>query len=72
MACPTMKLAIGTIDGVNTLFQTPTDYKPGTVRAFTSLAQWADSITELGGKDVELCEAPCEGDLVYLYYISLL
>ena len=69
--CPVMKLAVGIIDGTNLEFATPTDYKTGSVRVFTSHLQWAYFPVENGGNSITLSEAPIEGDLVYVYYISL-
>jgi len=66
-----MRILQGTIDGVNRVFTVPTDFKTGTVKVFTSLLQWETSVTELPGNQIELCHPPCEGDLLYAYYVSL-
>jgi hypothetical protein len=66
-----MELAIGTINGANVAFATSIDYVPGTVRAFTPTLQHPSDLTELGGKDFELAEAPLADDLVYVVYRSI-
>lgn len=68
----TLTLLTGPFDGVTTDFQTDTDYVSGSVRAFTPNLQTEAAVTELGGKDVRLCFAPLEGDVVYLFYRSIL
>lgn len=59
---------LGPFDGVQTTFSTSLDYVPGSLRAFTPLLSAVVGLTELGGKDVELAEAPLEGDVLIFVY----
>ncbi len=68
-ACFIMRPAIGVIDGVNKVFQTPTDYQEGSVRVWASWGLWDQCVVELGGRDVEIDNAPLEGDSVFIYYV---
>lgn len=60
----------GPFDGVTVAFQTTQDYVPGTVRAFIPLLDEEANVTEMGGKDVELAEAPLDGDVIVFVYRS--
>lgn len=73
MANPVIKQAIGTVDGINTTFQTQVPYQTGSVRAFVNglvrVQGDEDGWTEGGGSTIELTEAPKTGDRVSFYYI---
>lgn len=62
---------LGPFDGVQTEFSTVLDYVPGSLRAFTPLLGEAASVTELGGKDARLDDAPLEGDVLIFVYNTL-
>ena len=62
---------LGPFDGVQTQFSTQSDYVSGSVRAFLPLLEQQANVTELGGRDVELAEAPLQGDVVFLVYRSI-
>ena len=59
---------LGPFDGVQTQFSTVLDYVPGSLRVFTPLLEESVNVTELGGKDVELSEAPLGGDALFFVY----
>jgi hypothetical protein len=59
---------LGPFDGVQTQFSASFDYAPGTLRALTPLLETEANVTELGGKNFELDEAPIEGDVLILVY----
>lgn len=61
----------GLIDGVNTNFETPVDYLPGSVRVFSPLLEVVLVVTENGGKSFSLSEPPQAGDLIYIFYIPI-
>lgn len=69
------KSANGSVDGVNTLFWTSASYVPGSVRAFVNgqlkRQDLDDGWIELGGKKVQLKEAPRTGEVVQFYYLVL-
>lgn len=55
-------------NGVNKRFETSMVYIPGTVRAWVPLLQPPSFVTEIGGRAVDLAEAPKTGDVVLLWY----
>ena len=72
---PQLDEAIGTIDGVNDVFETPEAYIPGSVHVYingllTQRSDPTDGLTELGGKEVRLHYTPRVGDTVHLYYYT--
>jgi hypothetical protein len=75
MATPIFKKLYGIIDGVNKHFETPTAYKPGSVRVFRNgallEASLPDGWSELGSNRILLKEAPKPTDIMQAYYISL-
>jgi len=72
MSNPVLAEAIGTIDGVNLDFTTPSAYYSGTVFMYLNgvLVRPADNdgIIELGGNEIRHKEAPKVGDTVHYYY----
>ena len=69
----------GAVNGINTVFETPDPYVPGSVRVFVNgqlkRADLEDGWTELGGRRVRLAEAPKAApgavDVVQAYYEPL-
>lgn len=72
MSNPVLAEAIGTVDGVNLDFTTPSAYYSGTVFMYLNgvLVRPAnnDGIIELGGNSIRHKEAPKVGDTVHYYY----
>ena len=70
----TIEVAVGPINGLNTLFSTPTPFKPGTVRfLLNGVFEPDDCITELNpsaGLIQWLGTVPSPGDIVQLFYDS--
>lgn len=64
-------LPLGAIDGVNTDFETPVDYLPGSVRVFSPILDADLGVTENGGKSFSLSEAPQPDDLIYVFYLPI-
>jgi hypothetical protein len=62
------QLAVGVVDGVNTLFSTVSDYKPGSLVHFLNGFPQHSGMVELGGRDFQLTTAPLTGDVVSVYY----
>lgn len=72
---PRFEIPLGTIDGVNRIFRLSTDYRPGTPRVWLNgllhRKEGQDGWAEMGGKRLQLHEAPQEGDVVQVYYIPI-
>lgn len=72
MSCSFLEKAIGVIDGVNQLFQTPQAYYVGTVRTYLNgvLREPGapDSGIEQGGADVLFSTAPLDGDTLHFWF----
>jgi len=72
MSEPILAEAIGTIDGVNVDFNTPSAYWPGTLFAYINgtLVREIDDDgpIEMGGTDVRMKLAPEVGDTLHFYY----
>ena len=73
MSDPVLAEAIGTVDGVNTDFQTPVAYQAGTVWLFLNgqlIPRENDDggLIELGGSDVRLKQAPVTDDRVHFWF----
>jgi len=64
--------AIGTVDGVNEIFETSTDYLAGSLRwfdnGFVQVTDTGANLTELGGKQFRLTPAPAAGTAVVVAY----
>ncbi len=71
MSSPVKEAAIGTVDGVNTDFDTGAAYEPGSVVAFLNGQARPGHQTELGGTAFRLEFAPETGDTVAVYYVPL-
>jgi hypothetical protein len=69
---PYIELAIGTPNGVETVFETSAPYMPGTVQVFVNgllrRKDFADGWSEVGSQKVKLTEAPLTGDTIQIYY----
>lgn len=73
LSTPLKLPAIGVVDGVNKVFETASDYRPGTVVPFLNgQAQPTMLASEDGGKQFTLTDAPKAGDDVVTYYIPIL
>jgi hypothetical protein len=72
MADPVRALAVGTIDGVNTDFETPSVYYPGTLYHYMNGQlldpSHDDGLVETGGNTFRLKVAPRTGDVVHVWY----
>jgi hypothetical protein len=72
MSEPILAPAIGTIDGANTDFTTPSAYFPGTLFAYKNglliRAIDDDGPIEQGANMVRMKEAPLTGDTLHFYY----
>lgn len=72
---PTIEVAVGAVDGVNRIFRVSTDYRPGTPRVWLNgllhRKEGTDGWTEMGGRRLQLHEAPREGDTVQVYYVPI-
>ena len=70
---PIFEVALGTPNGVTTVFGTTAPYKPGSVQVFMNGAlrrqDFQDGWIEIGSQQVKLKEAPRVGDTVQIYYI---
>lgn len=68
-----IETASGTIDGVNRVFSTTSDYKSGTVVAILNGQSIPGQATELAGKDFELPAdiTPLPGDVVSVAYWAI-
>lgn len=66
---------IGIPDGVTLVFETPADYRPGSVRVFRNgqlqRQDWDNGWEELGGKFIKLKSAPKVGDDMQAYFDPL-
>ena len=75
MAGPLIEPALGTIDGVNTLFLSSAMYVPGSVQVWLNgllkRKDFDDGWTELGSNKILLKEAPEPGDVVQVFYRPL-
>jgi hypothetical protein len=73
MAVPVFEVAIGTVNGISTIFGTAAPYRPGSVQVFLNgqlkRQDFTDGWTELGAQQVQLNEAPEIGDVVQIYYV---
>jgi hypothetical protein len=72
---PNLEEAVGTIDGVNDVFETLEAYHPGSVHVYingllTQRDSPEDGLTEMGGKQVRLHYVPRPGDTVHFYYFT--
>jgi hypothetical protein len=59
-------------DGAQVMFSTSKEYVPGTVSVWINglrkIQDWDDGFDELGGKDIEMREAPQAGDSIQARY----
>ena len=66
--------AVGIPNGSRTIFETSISYIPGSVKVFINglvmRADYADGWTELGGRKIQLKEAPQSRDVVQFYYLA--
>lgn len=72
MAFSVFRNLTGLVDGVNTVFQTPVPYVPGSVRVFLNgqlkRSDLGDGWVELGYDKVQLNFAPEVSDVVQVYF----
>ena len=75
MSFPRFEIPSGAVNGSNRIFHTLTDYRPGTPRVWLNglmLVKFGqDGWTEMGGKKLQLHEAPRTGDTVQVYYTPI-
>lgn len=75
MPISVFRALVGTANGFNKLFETPTDYLAGSVRVFRNgvllEASLPDGWTESGGRKILLKEAPKDTDVMQAYYIPV-
>lgn len=70
---PVFELASGTIDGVNRVFTTSTDFKLGSLVAILNGQKLVNQITELTSNSFEFPadNTPRVGDVVAAYYVAI-
>lgn len=74
MALPRFEVALGTPDGSNTLFQTPSPYVPNTLAVFVNgklyRRDWDDGWVETNPMNgvFTMKEAPLSGDAVQVFF----
>lgn len=75
MSFPGFEIPVGSIDGINRIFYVSADYRPGTPRVWLNglllVKHGEDGWTEMGGKKLQLHEAPRVGDTVQVYYTPI-
>lgn len=75
MSFPTFEIPSGAVDGTNRIFYVSTDYRSGTPRVWLNgllLVRFGqDGWAEMGGKKLQLHEAPRTGDAVQVYYTPI-
>jgi len=72
MASHYTRPAVGTINGINTTFDTPAPYKTGTVEVVRNGQYLKPSAwIELGGTGVQLADPPVTGDVVLIQFVPL-
>lgn len=75
MSSPTFEVPSGAINGVNRIYYVSTDYRPGTPRVWLNgllhVKHGEDGWTEMGGRRLQLHEAPRFGDVVQIYYVPI-
>jgi hypothetical protein len=69
---PYIEVAIGTPNGVTTVFGTSAPYMPGSVQVFVNgvlkRKDFDDGWIEYASQKIKLKEAPLEGDTIQVYY----
>lgn len=75
MSFPRFETPSGAVNGSNRIFHTGTDYRSGTPRVWLNgllLVKFGrDGWTEMGGKKLQLHEAPRVGDTVQVFYTPI-
>lgn len=75
MSFPVFEVPSGAADGVNRIFYVSTDYRAGTPRVWLNgllqVRHGQDGWSEMGGKKLQLHEAPHMGDTVQVYYTPI-
>ena len=75
MASPVIENAVGPINGANKVYRVSADYRLGTTQVWRNgmLARrdLVDGWTELGGKKIQMNEAPRTGDVIRIYFIPI-
>jgi hypothetical protein len=76
MPDPVFEPAVGPVNGSNKVFEVSADYRPGTTRVWRNGAlqrqDLTDGWTELGGKKIEMNEAPVTGDIIQIFFVPIL
>lgn len=72
---PVFRTLIGSTNGANRIFETPTEFAPGTVRVaingFILDPTQPDGWIEIGRNRIQMKEAPLSGDVLQAFYISV-
>ena len=75
MQPPRVETPTGPVNGANKTYYVAADYLPGSTRVYLNGVLKEPSLvnghTELGGKKINLKEAPETGDVVRIYYIPI-
>lgn len=75
MSYPLIQTLIGDVNGTNLYFETPADYRPGSVHVFRNgmvlRGDLGDGWTELGGRKIRLNSPPKVTDVMRAYYIPI-
>ena len=75
MSFPVFEIPSGAVDGFNRIFYVSVDYRPGTPRVWLNgllhVKHGEDGWTEMGGKKLQLHEAPRIGDTVQVFYTPI-
>jgi len=72
---PTFEVPSGAINGTNRIFYVSSDYRTGTPRVWLNglllVKHGIDGWVEMGGKKLQLHEAPRVGDTLQVYYMPI-
>ncbi len=70
-----IKNAVGIVNGVNLIFETPVPYKPGSLAVFLNgqvkVPTRDDGFVERGGTEFEMKEAPQVGDVLQVMFTAV-
>jgi len=72
---PTFDIPTGAVNGVNRIFYVPVDYKSGSVQVWVNgllhVRHGQNGWSEMGGRKIQMHEAPKSGDYLTVYYIPI-
>jgi len=75
LSFPGFEVPSGSVDGTNRIFYLSTDYRASTPRVWLNglllVKHGQDGWTEMGGKKLQLHEAPRSGDALQVYYTPI-